>query len=176
MQEPTSESATTARIEAAATATDPRAPVGTGYVDRLLRPHEPATIVLGRIDAVDEAGTVFVAGPGEAERCAASLVAVAPGDVGREVAFTHAPGAAGPLILGFVQPPLPLQAPPLSLPMRASVDGVEVQITAQEQLTLHCGDASITLTADGQILLRGHWIDSHSTGTQRIKGAAVRIN
>jgi uncharacterized protein (DUF2345 family) len=58
----------------------------------------------------------------------------------------------------------------------AEVDGAPVEIEAQKTLTLRCGEASITLTADGQVLIRGHYISSHATGTQRIKGAAVRIN
>ena len=57
-----------------------------------------------------------------------------------------------------------------------SMQGQQVELGGQESVTLRCGKASITLTADGQILLRGAYINSHSSGTQRIKGAAVRIN
>ncbi len=49
-------------------------------------------------------------------------------------------------------------------------------ITAKKQLTLRCGDASITLTAAGKIIIRGKYIVSRSSGVQRIKGGSVQIN
>jgi hypothetical protein len=56
-------------------------------------------------------------------------------------------------------------------------DGVEVlEITARQQLTIRCGESSITLTAGGKIILRGKYIVSRSSGVQRIKGGSVQIN
>ena len=52
----------------------------------------------------------------------------------------------------------------------------EVVLTATKQLTLRCGDSSITLTAAGTIILRGKYIVSRSSGVQRIKGGSVQIN
>lgn len=56
------------------------------------------------------------------------------------------------------------------------VDGKEHCIEAKEQMTLKCGKASITLTKDGKILLRGSYISSRSSGTHRILGGSVQIN
>jgi len=52
----------------------------------------------------------------------------------------------------------------------------ELIITANKQLTLRCGESSITLTAAGKIIIRGKYIVSRASGLQRIKGGAVQIN
>lgn len=55
--------------------------------------------------------------------------------------------------------------------------GIEhLVISAAEQITLQCGESSITLTAAGKIILRGKYIVSRSSGVQRIKGGSVQIN
>jgi Domain of unknown function (DUF6484) len=139
---------------------------------RTLAATPPASeIVIGRLWAVldDHVPSVtWPGGPVEAQP-AASLVAVTPADVGRAVALAFPAGASQPLILGLVWSAAPAA-------IEAEVDGQHVAIEAESSITLRCGQASITLTADGQVLLRGSYVSSHSTGTQRIKGAAVRIN
>jgi hypothetical protein len=52
----------------------------------------------------------------------------------------------------------------------------EVTIVAAKQLTIRCGESSITLTAAGKIIIRGKYIVSRSSGVQRIKGGSVQIN
>ena len=49
-------------------------------------------------------------------------------------------------------------------------------VEAGEELVLRCGQGSITLHADGTIAVRGTRLLSRASGTNRIKGAAVRIN
>jgi len=67
-------------------------------------------------------------------------------------------------------------ATPLAEP-RIVRDGVdELTIIADKQLTLRCGESSITLTAAGKIIIRGKYIVSRSSGVQRIKGGSVQIN
>ena len=41
---------------------------------------------------------------------------------------------------------------------------------------MRCGEASITLTRAGKVLIRGAYVLSRSSGANRIKGAAVEIN
>ena len=55
-------------------------------------------------------------------------------------------------------------------------DGRQLMVTAQERVTIQCGEASITLTRDGTIELRGTHVVSRASGTQRIKGGSVQIN
>lgn len=52
----------------------------------------------------------------------------------------------------------------------------ELVLTAAKQLTIRCGESSITLTAAGKIIIRGKYIVSRSSGVQRIKGGSVQIN
>ena len=154
----------------------------TTVLDELLtRPSAPAQaprasdIVIGELCALNADGQPAVAWPGgpDSSTPAASLAPVCAADIGRTVALGFPAGAGQPLILGFVWQ---AAAPPRFAAMQAEVDGRHVELEAAETLTLRCGQASITLTADGQVLMRGTYVSSHSTGTQRIKGAAVRIN
>lgn len=52
----------------------------------------------------------------------------------------------------------------------------ELVLSAERQITIRCGESSITLTAAGKIILRGKYIVSRSSGVQRIKGGSVQIN
>jgi hypothetical protein len=51
-----------------------------------------------------------------------------------------------------------------------------LSLHAEQEIELRCGDAAIVLTQDGRILLRGEYISSQATGTQRIRGASVQVN
>ncbi len=56
------------------------------------------------------------------------------------------------------------------------VDGKRVVIEGQEEITLSCGEASITLTKAGKILIRGTYLQSRSSGVNRILGGSVQVN
>jgi hypothetical protein len=64
----------------------------------------------------------------------------------------------------------------LAAKRRSGTEDEEIEIKASKQLTLRCGESSITLTAAGKIILRGKYIISRSSGVQRIKGGSVQIN
>ena len=49
-------------------------------------------------------------------------------------------------------------------------------LQAKESLTLRVGDGSITIRADGKILIKGTDLVSHAKNVNRIKGGAVAIN
>lgn len=146
-------------------------------------PDASHSIVIGELLAYadGEAPTVrWATGPQDGVR-AMSLVPIRADHVGAPLALSFGAGLAQPLILGLLWQPGggPQRSVDEGHAVRVECDGEvaqEVVIGATQQLTLHCGEASITLTADGQILMRGEYISSHATGTQRIKGAAVRIN
>ncbi|MEO7206412.1 MAG: DUF6484 domain-containing protein [Steroidobacteraceae bacterium] len=55
-------------------------------------------------------------------------------------------------------------------------DGERLVVSAENQLVLRCGAASITLTKAGKVLIKGDYVSSHSSGTNRIKGGSVQIN
>jgi hypothetical protein len=66
----------------------------------------------------------------------------------------------------------------LSLPAvpEVVVDGKRVQIEGSEEIVLRCGKASITLRSNGRLIIRGAYVETRASGTNRIKGGAVLIN
>jgi len=60
--------------------------------------------------------------------------------------------------------------------LEVEADGERVRLTAQREIVLRCGKASITLTAEGRILLKGVELVSSASGPNRIKGSSVKIN
>ena len=49
-------------------------------------------------------------------------------------------------------------------------------VSAEREIVLRCGAASITLTRAGKVLIKGTYILSRSAGYNKIKGATVDIN
>lgn len=49
-------------------------------------------------------------------------------------------------------------------------------LEADREVVIRCGKASITLTADGKIIIKGANLLSTSSGQHRIRGASVSIN
>lgn len=58
----------------------------------------------------------------------------------------------------------------------AIVDGRRVVLEARHEIVLRCGRASITLTANGKVVIKGTELVSRSSGANKIKGAVVNIN
>ena len=52
----------------------------------------------------------------------------------------------------------------------------ELVIEAKKNLTLKCGEGSITIREDGKILIKGKDLVSHAQRMNRIKGGSVSIN
>jgi hypothetical protein len=58
----------------------------------------------------------------------------------------------------------------------AQVDDQRIVLTAEREIVLKCGEASITLTRAGKVLIKGRYVLSGSSGYNKIKGAVVDIN
>ncbi|MEO2036899.1 MAG: hypothetical protein ABGZ35_32895, partial [Planctomycetaceae bacterium] len=71
--------------------------------------------------------------------------------------------------------PLPAETAE-STSVSAEVDGERLVLTADKEITLRCGKASLTLTRAGKVLIRGAYLLSRSSGANRIKGGSVQIN
>ena len=56
------------------------------------------------------------------------------------------------------------------------LDGKRVVLEGKEEVVLKCGEASITLTKAGKILIRGKYLLNRSTGVNRIMGGSVQVN
>ena len=60
--------------------------------------------------------------------------------------------------------------------LEVKLDGKSVVLEADNEIELRCGKASIKLTRDGKVIVRGAYVETHSRGVNRIKGGVVRIN
>ena len=60
--------------------------------------------------------------------------------------------------------------------IEADVDGKRIRVTAQDEIVLQCGSASVTLRRNGRVVIRGTYVETRSEGTNRIKGGQVQIN
>ena len=63
-----------------------------------------------------------------------------------------------------------------SKPVEVKLDGQQLVLSAEQEIVLRCGEASITLTRAGKVLIRGAYLLSRSSGVNRIKGGSVQIN
>ena len=83
-----------------------------------------------------------------------------------------------PIIIGVLQheQPKKVGAERQIHPLSVQVDDKQHVISAEREIVLRCGEASITLTRAGKILLKGTYVVSRSSGVNRIKGGSVQIN
>ena len=104
--------------------------------------------------------------------------AISAPDTGREVVLVFENhDLRRPIILGLLQPVLAETAEAHLLPpVNASLDGKQMTLTAENEIVLRCGKASITLTRAGKVLINGEYLLSRSNGVNRIKGGSVQIN
>ncbi|QDE80744.1 hypothetical protein BHS07_03785 [Myxococcus xanthus] len=58
----------------------------------------------------------------------------------------------------------------------AIVDGQRVSIEGEDEIVLRCGEASITLRRNGKVVIRGVYVETNSSGVNRIKGGSVQVN
>ena len=82
-----------------------------------------------------------------------------------------------PIIIGVVQSQRPQndrRESGQSVPIQADDD--RFVVSAEREIVLRCGDASITLTRAGKVIIKGNYILSRSAGYNKIKGAAIDIN
>jgi len=83
-----------------------------------------------------------------------------------------------PIVVGVLQDPrTTLQPAPVPAPLvSAQVDDQRIVLAAEREIVLKCGEASITLTRAGKVLIKGRYVLSGSSGYNKIKGAVVDIN
>jgi hypothetical protein len=133
-------------------------------------------VVIGFLIALEQAGAVHVDFPGAPADCLAArtIVPLSSEQVGREVVLMFEEGdPRRPVIMGVLQP---TQSPGSTTTLRTKVDGETIVFSAEKEITLKCGQASLTLTHEGKILLRGNYIVSRSSGVNRILGGSIELN
>jgi len=142
----------------------------------------PAGAAVARLHGFDALDQPLVTGlaacPGQV-LCARTTVALQHSTTGKDVVVLFDGGAPhAPVIVGVIEPH-PLAAATSTLPRAVAtvqIDGERHVIEARREIVLRCGDASITLTRAGKVLIKGNFILSRSTGYNKIKGAAIDIN
>jgi hypothetical protein len=137
-------------------------------------------VVIGVLLGFTAEGAPLVIFPGnraEAAIAARATCVLAPGDVGRELALLFESGdPARPLVIGRVLRPENVEPAAASRTVEVVRDGERLELTAEREIVLRCGKASITLTRAGKVLIRGAYVSSYSTGANRIKGGSVHLN
>ena len=162
-------------------------------------PINSGEIIIGSIRKVDPSGVYvdFPHNPEEHDLLALSTLAIEATHIGREVALLFNGGdLRHPVIMGMIHSAMldSFSAPEISQPepsqseasgtiaknetdeIEVLADGKKCHITANEELKLQCGKASITMTKDGKIFLRGTYLSSRSSGTNRVLGGSVLLN
>ena len=115
---------------------------------------------------------------------ARSTVSLSEAQIGEEVALMFDGGdPRRPVVMGAIQTSVATSTElratlptPVEAPRSAEVDGKRVVVTAADEIVLRCGEASITLTRVGKVLIRGAFVSSRSSGVNRISGGSVQIN
>ncbi len=136
------------------------------------------TAIVGQLVAIEAQRPVvaFDLGQGELQHVARVLLAPALGDapwaVGQSVLILLERGDPSlPIIVGRVADALPVVAQ-----QAVDVQASTVNLQGQEELVLRCGEASIVLRANGEVLVKGTRVLSRALESNKIRGATVLIN
>lgn len=81
-----------------------------------------------------------------------------------------------PVLVGLTLAPGEQPADLAHQTLDLTIDRRRLVLSADQEVVLRCGKASITLTADGKVTIRGSDVVSTAVRTNRIRGGAVRIN
>lgn len=160
----------------------------------------PGEIIIGLLTGINEQGQPLVnfqENISNTPVIALSTVALNQQQTGRQVALLFAEGDPGkPVIMGLIHSVLDAMIESFEVSVENEtapeeardntkaapqiddiiLDGKRVVLEGKEEIVLKCGDASITLTKAGKILIRGKYLLSRSTGVNRILGGSVQVN
>lgn len=137
-------------------------------------------VVIGVVVGISEKGRPLMAYPGnpcETAVEALATVALSGESVGREAALLFEQGDPHrPILVGLIQHHEATRPEAAAPPVTARVDGERHVLSAEQEIVLRCGKASITLTRAGKVVIRGTYVLSRSSGVNRIKGGSIQLN
>lgn len=152
-------------------------------------------IVIGTVVEINPQGQPMIVYPGSGRQEALPALTTQPvthQHLGRQVALLFREGdPSKPVIMGTIYQPLTAllddfeqkdqqKAAEVAEDREGStcayVDGEKVVIEGSKEIVLKCGEASITLTAAGKVLVKGKYVLSRSSGVNRIQGGSVQVN
>lgn len=144
----------------------PQAPAETeNLVDVIARQgvdfKESSGHYLGCIEAITEANDIVISVNNKHYE-ALAICGLSDADVGAQCLVLLQPSLPHPIILGVIQP--------------ANQQPNHLVLTAEESITLNCGDSLIELSEQGHINIQGNSINSQAYGPNRLKGASIKIN
>jgi len=103
---------------------------------------------------------------------ARTVISISEKEVGQQAVLAFEDGDfAKPIILGLIK-----TAENVASKVVVEADGDRFVVVADREIELRCGEASITLTRAGKVLIKGEYVLTRAKGINRIKGAAVSIN
>jgi hypothetical protein len=140
-------------------------------------------VVIGSLRGFAESGAPLVEFPGNHTANsveAKATVELREKQIGHEVVLMFEQGdSQKPIILGVIHPPAAAadsSSASQAKPVEVKLDGQQLLLSADQEIVLRCGQASITLTRAGKVLIEGEYLLSRSAGVNRIKGGSVQIN
>lgn len=152
-------------------------------------------VVVGTLVGTTSGGAVLVEFTGAPEAQVIARVATHDPDftipaqlVGRKVVLVFEGGEPSrPLILGLVREPVtesPANEASTAIcadsigasGQSLTVNGRRLLLEGQQEVVLRCGQGSITLRADGSIVVKGTRLLSRASEVNKIRGATVQIN
>lgn len=143
-------------------------------LSKMEKPYKIDGVVIGKLIGFGDNGKPLVDFPSNNQNCplpAYSTVHVDTKVIGGEIAIMFEEGnSQKPIIIGIIQHPEEVQ------PIHVEIDGERKTLTAEKEIVLRCGKASITLTRAGKIIIRGTYLLNRSSGVNKIKGGSVQIN
>jgi uncharacterized protein DUF6484 len=132
------------------------------------------SVLLGRVVAIRNSNEPLVDFPSNTSGelvPARSLVPVTERVVGLDVVLTFEDGdPSRPIVMGLIQ------SAQAAVPREVKLDDETLILTAKKEVVIQCGEASITLTRAGKLLMRGKYVLSSSSGVNMIKGGVIRLN
>jgi hypothetical protein len=155
------------------------------FEDAAVTQSETTEIVIGMLIAMRDGQPVvdFTGNPNSRPIQAIATCHIDPTHVGRQVALLFAErDMARPIVIGVVRGHLTPQHPSVAVPQYASnpmvwgANNNNLVIKGTGQMVFQCGQASLSLTEQGRIIMRGTHIASYSDGVNRIRGAMVEVN
>lgn len=146
-----------------------------------VRGTSPTGVVIGELIGMTSEGRnpliLYPGQPGSTALAARTVIDLHGPHIGCKVVLTFEDGDPGkPIVMGILRESedWPLAEQPGQL--EVDLDGERLIISAKEQLVLRCGEASITLTRAGKVVIRGTYLLSRSSGVNRVTGGSVQIN
>lgn len=131
-----------------------------------------------RVTGRDEAGRIAVAdlADGRVLLCDVLLTGSAPPvyEEGDDVLVLALPER--PVLLGRIGRAAAAGEPAAAAATPESRHEKRLVLEADEEILLRVGEASIRITADGKVVVRGEHVLTRAKGTNRIKGGSVAIN